>query len=131
VTVEALARDLGSICPVRRNRAVTQLVDCGEPAVPTLIPIARRWWGRAPAAAIEALGRIGDPRACDVVRRAIGSPRRQVWQAAVIAAGQLEDTEAGPILCGLCATPRSDRGRSLAAWSLGRIGSPKALSTSA
>ena len=75
-----------------------------------------------------ALGWMGDPRACDVLRVALTDPAEEVQAAAAWAAGDLDCRTLGPELTGLLERG-SDRVAGNVAWAVGAIGERGAAPT--
>ncbi len=76
-------------------RAVTKI---GQPAVPTLIRILEQGWGNAKAAAAEALGAIGDPRAVPTLIAALKDKDSYLQIAVAKALSKFDDPRVvGPL----------------------------------
>jgi HEAT repeat protein len=74
--------------------------------------------------AAEALGLIGDARAVDPLRAALGDPVPEVVRIAANALGKIQDPRAVDALIQALKNPRA---RNSAAWNLGKVGDSRAV----
>ncbi len=99
---------------------------CDAGAVPFLLAWSRQPLPTDRRGALQALARIGDPRARDTLLHALGDGDPGVRETAVEGAGYMRIQRAVPALVRILRTPRPSPVKTRATWALGLVGNGEA-----